>query len=557
MISKRVAVIGAGPSGLATAKELLEQGHRPVCFEKAPGLGGVFRFDPRHGSVWPGCRLTSSGVITAFSDFPVAGERAGHMTAEEYVRYLSDYARVRGVDAACRFGVVVESVERLPDDGWQVTHSSAAGRGTERFDAVAVCSGVHQVPCVPDVPELAEFPGTVLHSSAYRGRAQVEGKRVLVVGAGESGGDIAAEVASCAAKTTLSLRRGVAVVSRMALGKPRDFLTSRLINSPAEWIHQTRNPADDPKRSLYRSIFLPAVVLDKLLQIAYQLFWEWLPLLLAACRERSTIRLRVQALIRELLRESGGSLQEQFGTKDDAFVYALARGACTRAPELVRFDAGKAVFADGSAFEPDVVLFCTGFQTKIPYLDETIASVPRYLNTFVPGVDGSLAFIGFVRPGFGAIAPLAELQARWFALVLSGLRTLPEKEEMAALIDAWTKRRLHQFRAVGDRLAHLVDFTAFCDELAAQVGCKPGREALRQESRALRLRFYAGPFVAAQYRLIGPGARPELARRTIEALPIAHPWPQIANLWLRWRLSRILHRRLGPDYAPKLSVDEP
>ena len=227
MISKRVAVIGAGPSGLATTKELLEQGQRPVCFEKAPSLGGVFRFDARHGSVWPGCRLTSSGVITAFSDFPVTGERAGHMPAEEYIRYLSEYARVHGVKAACRFGVVVESVERLPDGGWQVRHSSAAARGTERFDAVAVCSGVHQVPFVPDIPGLAEFRGTVLHSSAFRGRAQVEGKRVLIVGAGESGADIVTETANCAVQTTLSLRRCCrcsltcwATVSRTKRGRP-------------------------------------------------------------------------------------------------------------------------------------------------------------------------------------------------------------------------------------------------------------------------------------------------------------------------------------------------
>jgi hypothetical protein len=91
--------------------------------------------------------------------------------------------------------------------------------------------------------------------------------------------------------------------------------------------------------------------------------------------------------------------------------------------------------------------------------------------------------------------------------------------------------------------------------LAEQVGCKPRRDDLERESRPFRLRFYAGPFVAAQYRLVGPGAKPELARRTIEALPVAHPWPELVNSWLRWRLSRILHRLLGPEYAPMLRLN--
>ncbi|MDT8288008.1 MAG: SidA/IucD/PvdA family monooxygenase, partial [Elusimicrobiales bacterium] len=321
-----------GPSGLAMTKELLEQGHRPVCFEQAPGLGGVFRYDERRGSVWPTCRLTSSGLITAFSDFPVTGRRAAHMTVGEYVEYLSEYSRAFGVDQVLRFGVTVEAVDSRPAGGWDVTYSSEAGRSTERFDAVAVCSGVHQVPCVPDVPGLADFPGTVLHSSAFRGRPQVEGKRVLIVGAGESGADIVAVTAEGAAQTVLSLRRGVAVVPRMAFGRPRDYLTTRLLNSPADWIHQTRHPDDDHKRAVYRRAFLPAVIVDKVLQIVFRQFWVKFPLLLSARREHGRIKLKAQGLIRQLLRESGGTMQEQFGTKDDAFVFALARGTCTRAP---------------------------------------------------------------------------------------------------------------------------------------------------------------------------------------------------------------------------------
>jgi len=92
--------------------------------------------------------------------------------------------------------------------------------------------------------------------------------------------------------------------------------------------------------------------------------------------------------------------------------------------------------------------------------------------------------------------------------------------------------------------------------ITAQIGCKPRRQDLRRQNRSFRLRFYAGPFVAAQYRLVGPNnAKPAQARQTIERLPIAHPLPQLAYLYLRWLLCRILNRLPGPEYAPKLVLE--
>ena len=246
---------------------------------------------------------------------------------------------------------------------------------------------------------------------------------------------------------------------------------------------------------------------------------------------------------------------EQFGTKDDAFVYALARGQCRLAPELVRFEKQEAVFRNGSRFEPDMVVLCTGFETKTPFLQPDIAGTERFLNTFVPEVGDILGFVGFLRPGLGAIPPLSELQARWFALVQSELCRLPPVADMEASIAQWRDQQRRQFGPVADRLEHLVDFTVYCDALAAQVGCKPRRDDLQRESWKFRLRFYAGPFAGAQYRLTGPGARPQLARRAIESMPVAHRWPDLASLYLRWTLSRILHRVKGPEYRTKLTVD--
>lgn len=559
--AKRVAVVGAGPSGLATVKALLEEGHEPTCFERAAGLGGVFRFDERDGVVWESCRLTSSGLLTAFSDFPVAAERAEHMTVGEYVDYLRAYVDAFGLDRHIQLDTTVESVARDAGGAWVVRTVDAHGHSREeRYDAVAVCSGLHQYPHRPHFPGQEAFTGQILHGAEYRRPAQVSGKRVLIVGAGESGADIVAEVAGHAVQTVLSLRRGVAVLPRKLHGRPNDYVTTRISSSPAHWIFQTRSPDDDWKRRRYAAAFLPVVVLDKCVQLSAKLIGGLGSLLSPLARRgtaRSEARIvrKTRRLTRELLRESGGTLKEQFGTKTDDFVRAIAAGRCRRVGPIRCFEGGRVVFEDGSDFEPELVILCTGFEAHAPFLDEQTVRAPRYLHTFVPSLGPSLGLIGFVRPSFGAIPPLAELQARWFALLLSGASQLPPEGEMQASIERHRDIRRRQFRAVRGRLDYLVDFASICDELAAVIGCKPTRAALRRESAGFRLRFFCSPFVAAQYRLVGPHAEPSLARQVIEGLPVAHPFHALATLYVRWTLSRILHRALGPQFAPKLVLD--
>lgn len=555
-MGKRVAIVGSGPSGLVTLKELVDEGHTPTCFERADGIGGVFRVGKIDGVVWESCRLTSSPLLTSFSDFPAPADHLMHLTVGEYVDYLDRYCEAFGLRRHIRFRATVEEVTRNPDGDWTVRIRDAAGTHEERFDAVALCSGLHQHPHLPRLPGQDTYTGTILHGAQYRRPSQVAAKRVLVVGAGESGADVAAEVAANAAETVLSLRRGVAVQSRIQLGKPKDLQTSRLMNSTADWVFQTRHPTDDHKRSVYRWTFLPLLLVDKALQQLYLFVFEFLPLLRAATLAEIRANLRTRKLSLQLLRESGGTFNEQFGTKSDEFVRAIATGHCRRAPAIARFDGPRVVFADGSVFTPDLVIFCTGFDTRMPYLDETVAAAPRFLHTFHPETGASLGFIGFLRPAFGAIPPLAELQARWFALVQSGRSVLPPPAEMRQSIDYWTRFRTRFFRAVKGRLDHLVEYTPFCDELAARIGCKPTWRDIRRESRRFRRKFMAGPFVAAQYRLVGPHAKPEIARAVIENVPIMHPLPDRLVLSLRWMMSRALHRLRGPEYAPKLELRE-
>ena len=551
-------MIGAGPSGLATVKELLDEGHDPVCFERAGSLGGVFRPD---GVSWETVELTSSATLTSFSDFPVP-PGTGHLTAPEYLEYLFAYAAAFRVEEHIRFGAAVEAVTRRPDGRWDVRVTSGGITETHAFDAVAVCSGLNQNAHVPDVPGLESFPGVVVHASAYRGPELFRGRSVLVVGAGESGADIAAEAAEHARSASISMRRGVAVRPRTYRGLPNDFQVSRLNHSPPDWIYQTRNPKDAPRRRAYRSAFWPLLVVERALQALSRAVYGTLPIvdpmrLARGGREaidEARVQLRVRRLRAQLLQESGGRVLEQFGTKSDAFLRDVATGRLQRVGAIERFEGARVTFEDGSSSEPDVVVFCTGFTPKTPVLEPTTGQAPRYLHTFDPAVGPDLALIGLVRPGHGAVPPLAELQARWFALVQSGAVRLPPEAEMRARAERDAERRRQFFRALDARRL-VVDYTSTCDALAAEIGCKPTTVAVERESRRFRLRFHASPFVAAQYRLVGPHARPELARSVIEDLPIVHPVPMLAVYYLHLRLARVLQRRHGSAFAPKLELD--
>lgn len=559
---QRVAVLGAGPSGLATIKSLLEEGHTPVCYERAGDLGGVFRFSEDDGVIWEHCRLTSSGMLTAFSDFPVLPEEREHMLAAQYAGYLRRYAEAFDLTRCITFGAVVSSVAPSERGGWMVRVDGLAG-GTreEHFDAVAICCGLNQTPHLPRLPGQDEFPGTVLHASAYRRATPMAGARVLVVGGGESAADIVADVSPVAAEVVLSLRRGVAIVPRRRFGAPTDFTLARLNHSAASWVAHTRSPADDWKRRVYATAFLPFVLVDRAARWWATFAHDVMPLVHPrrlfggrAGRAAMASGLATRRVVAELLRESGGTVMEQFGTKTEGFAEALAAGRCRRVGAPVRFEGRQVRFDDGSSYAPDVVIFCTGFENRMPFLDSSLSAPPRYLHTFNPSVGATLAFIGMARPAHGAIPPVAELQSRWFALLLSGLRSLPSVRDMAERAEGLVAWRQQHYRAVRGRIDHMVDFTSFCDALAEQVGCKPTWRDIRRESAAFRLRFFASAFVSAQYRLAGPHANPRLAREVIGTLPVTHPAPTLVALYLRWVGCRVLRRLLGPEFAPKLEL---
>lgn len=219
-----VCVIGAGPSGLAALRELLAKGVPAVCYEASPSLGGAF------STAYPNARLTSSRVMTRFSSFPDMGAPGGggaHDTAEEYVRYLGRYAERFELLPHVRFGARVLSVTRA-GPGWLV--ATDGGEEPRVFGRVAVCAGLHQEPSLPAFASSLPPSISVVHSSSFPGPLPFAGKNVLLVGLGESGSDIAMQLAPVARSLKISVRASGSgyVTPRTTCGEATDLNTNRL-----------------------------------------------------------------------------------------------------------------------------------------------------------------------------------------------------------------------------------------------------------------------------------------------------------------------------------------
>src|SRR5579859_7803629 len=199
-----VCVIGGGVSGIAAAKALREQNLSVQVFEKGSQAGGLWRYQNDNGlsGIYDSLRLNTSKSLTAFSDFPMPVDYPDYPDHRQFVRYLDAVIDRYGLRPSFRFRTEVSRIS--PEAGrWEV---GLADGSVLRYDAVLVASGHHWKPRRPSFP--GRFSGRVLHSHDYRTCEGFEGKRVLVVGIGNSGVDIACDVSKVAAATFLSTRRG-------------------------------------------------------------------------------------------------------------------------------------------------------------------------------------------------------------------------------------------------------------------------------------------------------------------------------------------------------------
>ena len=223
---QQFALIGAGPSGLAGARNLQKLGIPFQGFEAHSDVGGLWNIDNPRSTVYQSAHLISSKRTTEFAEFPMADSVADYPSHAELRRYFSDFADHFDLRRHFRFNTRVLRVEPVDESAatrWRVSIDAGQGRiETAEYRGVIIANGTLSEPGMPRFA--GQFDGELLHTSAYKSAALFEGKRVLVVGAGNSGCDIAVDAVHRARSVDISVRRGYYFVPKYIFGKPADTL---------------------------------------------------------------------------------------------------------------------------------------------------------------------------------------------------------------------------------------------------------------------------------------------------------------------------------------------
>src|SRR6478735_10435909 len=216
------AVIGAGPSGLAAARNLQRVGIPWSGYELASGVGGLWDISGPRSTMYESAHLISSKTTTEFTEFPMKDEVADYPSHRDLLGYFQDFAATYSLDSGFSFGTEVVSARPSGDGGWVVVSEGPQGRRERRHAGVLVANGTLSEPSVPTFE--GSFDGEILHTSAYKSPSVFAGKRVLIIGAGNSGCDIAVDAVHHAAAVDISVRRGYYFVPKYLFGKPADTL---------------------------------------------------------------------------------------------------------------------------------------------------------------------------------------------------------------------------------------------------------------------------------------------------------------------------------------------
>ncbi|KAM0511075.1 hypothetical protein ACHAPE_010222 [Trichoderma viride] len=238
-MSKSVLVIGCGIAGLATLKECLAEGLNVTCVEARDSCGGQWYYEDVElspstaspsSSVYQSVIIQSPRDMMSFSDFPMDPARYPYFASHKQVlQYLREYADFHNLWPHIQFSTEVTIVEPQDDGKWKtcMQRKDGSNASTAVFDAVFVCSGRHSKPHIPDFKDRDRYQGLILHSNLYRSPELFAGKKVAIIGLGNTAGDVAVELGKVS-KVHLITRRGAWIVPRIIRGRPTEHLNSRL-----------------------------------------------------------------------------------------------------------------------------------------------------------------------------------------------------------------------------------------------------------------------------------------------------------------------------------------
>jgi len=352
----KIAIIGGGPTGIGVGRELIEAGYTIDVYEAESDFGGVWNGDAPCGRTYRSLHLISPKFNTQVPDFPMPDDYPVYPSHKQMLAYIRSYAKAFGLYERAVFNAPVQS---LTPEGklWRLV---AANGREELYPLVVVCTGLQRVPRFAEYP--GEFTGQVLHSSEYKSAQQLFDQRVLVIGGGNSGCDIAADLVHSASEIYHSTRRGYYYQPKFIDGMPTP-----------QWMMELGNKFDTKEETL--------------------------------------------DYIQEVFRMAGYD-GEDFGlprpdypldgahpVMNSQILYFIGHGNISPKGDVASFNGNRVQFVDGSEIEVDTVLHATGYKRDFPFLDDGLLEwkkgIPDLFLHSAPRNHDNLLFMGFINTAAG------------------------------------------------------------------------------------------------------------------------------------------------------------
>lgn len=407
---KEVCVIGAGSSGIVAAKTLHQAGVPFDCFEKGSGIGGNWRYGNDNGmsSAYRSLHINTNRNVMAYSDYPMPKEYPMFPHHSQIIRYFDSYVDHFGFRDKIQFNSFVENV-RYSVDGDKAEYEVKTGTGLiGRYKHLVVANGHHWNPRYPDPAFPGTFTGETLHSHDYKTPEQIQGRKLLIVGIGNSAVDIACEAArQYGEPVTISTRSGAYIIPNWLMSMPFDSLANPVTS---------RFPL-----AVQRGLLGLSLRLARGRQEDYGVPTPKRPLL----SEHPTIS-------QDLLNLAG-------------------RGLVTFKPNIARFNGREVVFDDNSRDQFDMIIYATGYKVTFPFFRDDFFNVEQtndlqlYHRVVHPDFAG-LYFLGLLQP-LGAIMPLAEIQSVWLTRLIEGTCRLPDRGQMLRSIREEVQNNARRYKS--------------------------------------------------------------------------------------------------------------
>uniref|UniRef100_A0A8C7FT26 Flavin-containing monooxygenase n=1 Tax=Oncorhynchus kisutch TaxID=8019 RepID=A0A8C7FT26_ONCKI len=433
--------------------------------------------EPNRASIYRSLTINISKEMMCFSDFPIPADYPNYMHHSRILQYFRLYAEHFKLLQHIHFQTSVRSVRQRPDFShsgqWEVVTENREGQEERHmFDSVIVCSGHYSYPHLPlkDFSGIESFEGKYFHSWDYKGPENLHGKRVVVIGIGNSGGDIAVESSRVAEQVYLSTRRGA-------------------------WVIRVLSDNGLPVDMKYNTRFVH--ILFQLLPV------NWLSWFgekkLNAMYDHTMYALKPKH-----------RLFSTIPVINDELPNKILTGGVMVKPNVQQIRGSSVVFEDGSVVDKvDVIVFATGYNYDFPFLPPNVMHksghrLGLYKHVFPPTLEHpTMAVVGFIH-ALGAIMPQAEMQSRWVTRVFKGHKKLPSNQAMLKAVEYGCPSQSHIISKL-----HLVplqvDFVSYMDDIAGEVGVRPSLAWLFFTDYPLFKRVLWGPVTAYQYRITGPG----------------------------------------------------